>query len=150
MPYLKQNEIKAYREKHKPKRCPILGGYTADWVLDHDHKTGMVRGVISRSGNSFLGKIENFLYSRCRQKYKNFPRILRAAANYLEQEQTDVLHPIGLKQLVNRWASGLTSDEQSDVLREMGATEDELKYAQRNAPRRKDLYRNLLKKKYES
>ena len=150
MPYLKRTEIKSYREKHKPERCPILGGYTADWVLDHDHKTGMVRGVISRSGNAFIGKIENFLYTRCRQQYKNFPRILRAAADYLEKEQTDILHPVGLKQLVNRWATSLTSDEQSDVLEDMGATEDELKYAKRNAPRRKDLYRNLLKKKYES
>ena len=57
--YLTQGKIPEYRESNKPEFCPILGGRTNDWVVDHDHKSGMVRGVISRLGNSLVGKVED-------------------------------------------------------------------------------------------
>ena len=58
MTYLSQNQIKEFREGNKPISCPILDIKTDDWVLDHDHQNGMVRGVISRQANSLLGKVE--------------------------------------------------------------------------------------------
>ena len=149
MTYLPQNKLSTWRETNKPSRCPILGGRTKDWVVDHDHKTGMVRGVISRVGNSLIGKIENFLTSRCRQKPENFPRILRNIAEYLERENTDILHPVGLTQLTKRFRNNLTAQEQYDVLADLGADEETLD-ACTNSKHRATLFRTLTKNKYES
>jgi hypothetical protein len=73
MTYLPQNKIKEFREANKPISCPILDIKTDDWVLDHDHQTGMVRGVISRQANSLLGKVENFFLECAKVKKKNYP-----------------------------------------------------------------------------
>lgn len=149
MTYLPQNKLAKWREANKPSRCPILGGRTKDWVVDHDHKTGMVRGVISRVGNSLIGKIENFLTSRCRQKPENFPKILRNIADYLDQKNTDILHPVGLTQLTQRFANYLTSDEQYAVLLDLGGDQEEIDCCT-NVKHRKALFRKLTKNKYES
>ena len=44
--------------------CPLCGNIIKDPVLDHHHKkkikgTGLIRGVLCRTCNVFLGKIEN-------------------------------------------------------------------------------------------
>lgn len=148
MTYLSQNKLAKWREANKPSRCPILGGRTKDWVVDHDHKTGMVRGVISRIGNSLIGKIENFLGSRCGQKPENFPRILRNIALYLERRQTKVLHPVGLTQLTKRFSNNLTSEEQYSVLRGLGGTDEEVELC-KNSKHRAALFRKLTKNKYK-
>ncbi len=148
MTYLPQNKLAKWREANKPSRCPILGGRTKDWVVDHDHKTGMVRGVISRVGNSLIGKIENFLTSRCRQRPENFPKILRNIADYLDQKNTDILHPVGLTQLTKRFANYLTSDEQYAVLLDLGGDQEEIDCCT-NVKHRKALFRKLTKNKYE-
>jgi len=146
--YLPQNRLAKWREENKPSSCPILDRRTSDWVVDHDHKTGMVRGVISRVGNSLIGKIENFLASRGGQKPDSFPKILRNIADYLERKNTEVLHPVGLTQLTNRFGNSLTAQEQYDVLEDLGASEEELE-ACTNIKHRKALYRTLTKNKYE-
>ena len=79
--------------------CPILASQKDDWVVDHDHQTGMVRGVISRQANSLLGKVENFYIRMCKGDKEDLPGVLDAMATYLEQETLDVLHPVGLTQL---------------------------------------------------
>lgn len=146
--YLPSNKIAKWRNAHKPKRCPILGTRTNDWVVDHDHKTGLVRGVISRVGNSLIGKIENFLKSRGGQKEVNFPRILRNIADYLEREQLDVLHPVGLTQLTKRFRNNLTADEQKSVLLDIGGNPEEIELCT-NAKKRSELFRRLTKNRYE-
>lgn len=61
---LTQAAVKAYREaklKEQGGRC-ALTGYTlspSEAVLDHDHVTGHVRGVVHRGVNALLGKLEN-------------------------------------------------------------------------------------------
>ena len=61
---IKQKDLPAYRKalwEQQGKRC-ALSGYTislAVAVVDHDHKTGHIRGVLHRGVNSLLGKIEN-------------------------------------------------------------------------------------------
>jgi len=62
---LKTTELKAYREKNTPKKCPILKIPIppSKAVVDHDHETGHVRGVLHKHSNALLGKIEN--YHRC-------------------------------------------------------------------------------------
>ena len=56
------------------KKCTLcnrpLGDYRA---IDHDHRTGIVRGVLHRECNVALGKL------------KDSPSLLRRAAAYIEQ-----------------------------------------------------------------
>jgi hypothetical protein len=60
---LKHSEVKPLREKllKEQRGCCRLCGQPIvdDAVLDHDHKTGQLRGVLHRGCNSLLGKIEN-------------------------------------------------------------------------------------------
>lgn len=147
--YLPSNALAKWRNENKPKRCPILDVRTNDWVVDHDHKTGMVRGVISRVGNSLIGKIENFLKSRGGQKEQDFPKILRNIADYLEREQLDVLHPVGLTQLTKRFQNNLTSLEQKSVLEDLGGRQEDIELCT-NAKKRSELFRRLTKNRYES
>jgi hypothetical protein len=149
MSYLSQNQIAAYREKHKPLCCPILSSKTDDWVLDHDHQTGMVRGVISRQANSLIGKIENFYLKMCKGDKEFLPLTLQSIASYLEQEQTDVLHPVGLTQLTKKFKNKLTSAQQFSTLEDIGASREQLD-ACTNQKQRAELFRKLTKQKYES
>ena len=110
--YLPQNKLKDWRVKHKPKSCPLLLRKTSDWVVDHCHKSGMVRG-----------------------------------ADYLEQEQLDVLHPVGLTQLSKRFKS-LTSEKQKATLVDLGAKRKQLMECS-NASGRTKLFRELTKHKHE-
>ena len=148
MTYLPQNKIKEYRETHKPISCPILDVKTDDWVLDHDHQTGLVRGVISRQANSLLGKIENFYLKMCKGQKEQLPNTLEAMAHYLESETTDVLHPVGLTQLTKKFKNSLTAQKQGDVLKDMGARKKDIEKC-RNQKQRTALYRELIKNKHE-
>jgi hypothetical protein len=143
MTYLPQNKIKEYRDANKPSRCPILSIRTSDWVLDHDHQTGMVRGVISRQANSLLGKIENFFLNRCAGRKQDLPAVLDALADYLRKPQTDVLHPVGLTQLCKRF-SRLTKDKQAFELMALGCTRDEIALCS-NSKERTQIYRKVIK-----
>ncbi len=145
--YLPQNKLKDWRVKNKPKSCPLLLRKTSDWVVDHCHQSGMVRGVVSRVGNSLLGKIENFAYRRCQVSQSHLPAVLRAIADYLEQEQLDVLHPVGLTQLSKRFKS-LTSEKQKATLVDLGAKRKQLMECS-NASERTKLFRELTKHKHE-
>jgi len=145
--YLPQNKLKDWRVRHQPKACPLLLRKTSDWVVDHCHKSGMVRGVVSRVGNSLLGKIENFAYRRCQVSQSHLPAVLRAIADYVEQEQLDVLHPVGLTQLSKRFKS-LTSEKQKATLVDLGAKRKQLMECS-NASERTKLFRELTKHKHE-
>lgn len=148
MTYLPQNKIAEYRLRHKPICCPILSTKTDDWVVDHDHQTGMVRGVISRQANSLLGKVENFYLKMCKGDKEFLPVTLEAMATYLETARTDVLHPVGLTQLTKKFRNGLTSAEQFSTLEDMGASREELD-ACSNVKQRAELFRKLTKKNHE-
>ena len=148
MTYLPQNKIAEYRNKNKPICCPILSTKTDDWVVDHDHQTGMVRGVISRQANSLLGKVENFYLKMCKGDKEFLPVTLEAMATYLEIARTDVLHPVGLTQLTKSFANRLTSAEQISTLEDIGASREELD-ACTNQKHRADLFRKLTKQNHE-
>ena len=148
MKYLSQNKIKNYRDANKPNQCPVLKVQTNDWVLDHDHQTGLVRGVISRQANSLLGKVENFFLRMCKQDKSKLPGVLRAMASYLERETLDVLHPVGLVQLTKKFKNSLTASEQVAELKSIGATKQELESCC-NEKQRCKLYRKLTKNKNE-
>lgn len=95
MTRIKTTEIKNYREellKRQNGFCALCGDRILDNpVLDHDHKTGYIRGVLHRGCNAFLGNIENNLArnqigeSRLRSIFNNFFRYI--------QQQHPHLHP---------------------------------------------------------
>ncbi len=143
MSYLPQNRVATYRKYNQPTRCPILGIETDDWVVDHDHQTGLVRGVISRQANSLLGKIENFFLKRCAGKKQELPLVLQCTAVYLSKAPTQILHPVGLTQLCKRF-SRLTKDEQLFELRAKGGEQEEISECS-NSQERTKLYRKVIK-----
>ena len=62
-------------------------------VLDHDHDTGAIRGVLHRGCNSLLGKVEN---NHKRYGVKSLPAFLGGASAYLSshrENRTGLLHP---------------------------------------------------------
>ena len=58
MNYLSHNKLADWRNKNKPTRCPLVEYKTSNWVVDHNHTSGFVRGVVSSEGNVLLGRIE--------------------------------------------------------------------------------------------
>tara|TARA_R110002153_G_C13159817_1_gene482931 strand:+ start:428 stop:886 length:459 start_codon:yes stop_codon:yes gene_type:complete len=147
--YLKHNQIAQFREDFTPEECPVLLRESNDWCLDHDHQTGLVRGVLSREGNSLLGKVENFYLNMCRGKKSDLPIVLRAMADYLDFPAMNVMHPVGLTQLVKRFGRDLTASEQVDKLKGLGADEENLD-ACKNEKTRKLYYRQLLIQSYNN
>ena len=93
---LKSSQIKAYREellKQQGGRSAISGQIIQEGeaVLDHCHKTGLCRGVITRAENSVLGKVENG-----RRFGRSFDPVAFATGLhfYLTKEHPDVEHPL--------------------------------------------------------
>lgn len=139
--YVTKSRLQKYREDNKPETCPILGHDNIIPVVDHDHKTGRIRGVISSQGNALIGKIENFHKSRCISGKWDLPTVLRAIAEYLEKTQGP-LHPIGTRQITKRFGrSGKI--EQIDMMRSIGITEDEINSCNNSSDRTK-LYRSKI------
>lgn len=79
-------------------RCALCQGQFGlkaplDPVLDHNHQTGAVRGVLHRCCNSLLGKIEN---NAPRYGVRNIPAFVNGVAGYLQAHLTNItgyLHP---------------------------------------------------------
>jgi hypothetical protein len=63
-------------------------------VLDHDHKTGYIRGSLHRGCNALLGKIENSLVIN-KITPEKLQGILANLVSYQSQHH-DVLHPTHL------------------------------------------------------
>lgn len=139
--YIKQKDLAGYREENKPISCPILGNVEFAAVVDHDHGTGKIRGVVSLEGNALLGKIENFFNSRCSNADKPLPEVLRRIADYLEYPQGPY-HPVGLRQVTKRMKRASVS-EQTALLKNAGASTEDVN-ACKNASQRVKLYRNLI------
>lgn len=116
--YITQNGLKKYRDDNKPKECPILGHEEYTPVVDHDHRSGRIRGIISSEGNALIGKIENFYYSRCVISHHDLSKVLRAIAEYLETPQGPY-HPLGTRQITKRFGK-FNKDKQVEILLGLG------------------------------
>lgn len=73
-------------------RCAICKGQIGikaplDPVLDHDHQTGAVRGVLHRGCNSLLGKIEN---NAPRYGVRDVFAFTNGVASYLSKHLTNI------------------------------------------------------------
>lgn len=139
--YIPQSKLADYRKSNMPESCPLLGHEDFSPVVDHDHKTGKIRGVVSLEGNALLGKVENFYRSRCVNSAHALADVLRKLADYIEQEQGP-LHPVGVRQLTKRF-SRLSKQEQVSILNDLGVCKKELACC-KNTKARTKLYRRLL------
>jgi hypothetical protein len=144
MKYLPQGKLAKWRKDNEPTFCPLLNYQTNNWVVDHCHNTGMVRGVVSSEGNAFLGRIEN-AHKRLSKKAKHcsLPTVLRSMAMYLEKKSTGILHPEGFRQLWKRF-SRFDKDTQLDILLKVGIKRDLLEDC-KNSQDRTKLYKQYLK-----
>lgn len=57
-------ELREYKNKHVHKRCPLCGREmryveSKNQTVDHDHKTGLIRGILCRNCNGLEGRINN-------------------------------------------------------------------------------------------
>jgi hypothetical protein len=93
---LKSTEIKSYRLeqlKQQQDLCALCGDVIIDdAVLDHDHKTGLIRQVLHRGCNSMLGKIENNM-PRSRINRDRLRAFALNLMQYIETQHTDITHP---------------------------------------------------------
>lgn len=134
------NDLKGNILKTKSK-CPITGEELAQSShLDHDHRSGMVRGLISPLANLLLGKVENAMSFSTGEK--NLPDILRKMADYLEKPKTNILHPKGCTQVVNRFKRS-SKDTQEALIESLGIG---IASDYKNSSERTKAYQDWLKK----
>ena len=139
--YVSQSELAEWREANKPDVCPLFGMVEFIPVVDHDHKTGRIRSVLSNESNAMLGKIENFYKTRGANAVYELPVVLRRMADYLEQEQGP-MHPVGTRQVTKRFGR-MKKEEQIAILKKHGAGICDL-IACKNSKDRTKLYRSLI------
>jgi len=139
--YIPASRLAEWRESNKPGSCDILGHEEYIPVVDHDHSSGRIRGVISSQGNALLGKVENFFHSRCIVSSNDLPSVLRAMANYLEKEQGKI-HPTGARQLCKRFGR-MSKDTQISILLSLNVLQSDID-ACVNSKQRTALYRNAI------
>jgi hypothetical protein len=93
---LKRSEIKPYREQQLKLQCGICALCSEpvidDAVLDHDHKTGLIRSVLHRGCNAMLGKIENNM-ARNRMDQERLRKWAGNIVSYISKTHTELLHP---------------------------------------------------------
>lgn len=93
---LKTTEVAVIRErlaKANNNRCALCQLPLTKPVLDHDHATGAVRGVLHNGCNALLGKLEN---NYKRYGVVNLAAFSNGVAAYLQRHvtnQTGYLHP---------------------------------------------------------
>lgn len=94
---LKYREVKELRTQQLERQdnsCALCGQFILDdAVLDHDHKTGVIRGVLHRGCNALLGKIENNM-PRNRVDMGRLAQIANNLIRYLTADPvSEYLHP---------------------------------------------------------
>lgn len=94
---LKRREIKEYRLNQLTEqsyRCALCDEvlYPIEAVLDHDHKTGLIRRVLHRGCNAMLGKIERNM-ARNRMTQQRLATWAENIVQYINKTHTDLIHP---------------------------------------------------------
>lgn len=98
MDKLKASEVAAFRLQVLAAQgglCALTGKPVdpKDAVLDHDHKTGECRGVLSRGANTMLGKIENHRRIAGFSKDADLARMLAGVVQYICTARLGVRYP---------------------------------------------------------
>ncbi len=92
---MKYTDVKPLREQlllEQDNKCRLCNQLIHDdAVLDHCHSTGLVRGVLHRGCNMFLGKIENNL----KRNKITLPMLMNLFNNYFDYtiSYTEHTHP---------------------------------------------------------
>lgn len=94
---LKYSEIPAVRNyllEQQNHCCGLCGDIIEEGkaVLDHDHRSGIIRRVLHRGCNSMLGKIENNM-ARSEIDIFRLMKIADKVADYIQNNTTDWIHP---------------------------------------------------------
>ena len=118
-------------------------------VVDHDHRTGEIRGVIDFNANNLLGVIERKFFSYCSGKAEDLPNVLRNIADFLERPSSGYLHPVGLNQLIAKFKAQ-PKENQINLLNTFYFVDTNDITLCNNQQDRVKLYRTLLKKFYET
>jgi len=96
---LKTKDIKPYREQQlvaQANCCALCGQVIIDdAVLDHDHKTGLIRQVLHRGCNALLGHIENNM-PRNKMTNERLSVFAQRLIEYITTEHTAICHPTHL------------------------------------------------------
>lgn len=77
-------------------RKPIDLTIKGEGVIDHDHDTGRIRGLLHRSCNAAEGKISNAAarWGAKSSKYSDIIPYLEALTQYLRAEPTNMIYPM--------------------------------------------------------
>lgn len=112
--------LKLYGEQGAKDDLTALELDYKDAVLDHNHRTQFVRGVLHRQVNAALGKIENIWDRYLKSWYKGtLSDFLHEASYYIDQpDDTRFVHPQWLKKSKTEF-NKLNSAQKSYVLYEM-------------------------------
>lgn len=144
MKYIPSSKLSDWREANAPARCPIYKRKLKDSVVDHCHKTGMIRGIIDRQANAWGGKIENSWRRHGKGSSVSLPDALRNLADFLEGSRTDILHPTGLSQICKRF-NRLSKGQQIKKLKELNCPEGELNACTNSIERTKSFRTAILR-----
>lgn len=93
---LTYTKVREYRQQQlslQDNCCDLCGEpIIDDAVLDHDHRSGLIRKVLHRGCNAMLGKIENNL-ARNRMDHNRLKTWASNLVDYIQTTHTDILHP---------------------------------------------------------
>jgi len=94
---LKYKDIPAVRDyllEQQGHRCGLCDDIIEPGkaVLDHDHRSGIIRRVLHRGCNSMLGKIENNM-ARSEIDLFRLMKISSKVADYISNNTTNWIHP---------------------------------------------------------
>lgn len=97
---LKHSDIPKIRKELLEQQngiCPVCDKSINSPALDHSHTrkvkgSGLVRGVVCRSCNVLIAKVENNCVRYGVQK-EELTQVLRNMADYLEQDDLPMIHP---------------------------------------------------------
>ncbi len=144
-------DVKHVREqliKEQNNKCLVTGLDIPpkQHVLDHTHDdTQLVRGVLHRQVNAFLGKAENAYMRLMQWWYPNdLPALLRECADYLEREEDTRFRHNGWIKKVNTAFNKLKESDKDKVLELMG-----LEKGKNGAERKKLFQKGILTKNYD-
>ena len=72
-----------------------VGGHKSDMIVDHDHSTGRIRGVLCRGCNGAEGRIANAAgrWAALGMDYSKIIPWLESLVLYLKQEPTQIIYP---------------------------------------------------------
>lgn len=95
MTLAEKNKVKAFQDN----KCGVTKQPANSLYLDHDHKTGLVRGLLSYKVNKGLGL------------FNDDPKLLRAAADYLDNPPVTAALGEEVYGIMGRVTKGITKTQ---------------------------------------